>query len=48
MKFITLKDVANGIVKAVVFGVIISIVACYHGLKTEGGAGGVGRATGCI
>lgn len=45
VNFVTLKDVANGIVKAIVFGGIIAIIACYQGLKTEGGARGVGRAT---
>jgi phospholipid/cholesterol/gamma-HCH transport system permease protein len=45
VNFVTLKDVANGIIKAVVFGGIIAIIACYQGLKTEGGARGVGRAT---
>jgi len=43
--FVTLKDIANGIVKSVVFGGIIATMACYHGLKTEGGARGVGKAT---
>lgn len=43
--FVTLKDVANGIVKSVIFGGIIAIIACYQGLKTEGGARGVGNAT---
>ena len=43
--FVTLKDFANGIVKSIVFGGIIAIMACYHGLKTEGGARGVGKAT---
>jgi len=28
-----------------VFGGIISLVACYHGLKTTGGTEGVGNAT---
>ncbi|MBU0533274.1 MAG: ABC transporter permease [Candidatus Omnitrophica bacterium] len=43
--FVTLKDFANGIVKSIVFGGIIATMACYHGLKTEGGARGVGKAT---
>ena len=43
--FVTLKDVSNGIVKSVIFGGIIAIIACYQGLKTEGGARGVGKAT---
>lgn len=43
--FMTWKDVWTGLVKSVLFGAVISIVACYVGLKTEGGAEGVGRST---
>lgn len=43
--FLEVKDVMTGLVKSVVFGVIISMVACYKGLSTEGGAEGVGRST---
>ncbi len=39
------KDIWTGLIKSVVFAVIICIVACYEGMKTEGGAEGVGRAT---
>ncbi len=39
------KDLASGLVKAFVFGIIICIVSCYEGFRTEGGAEGVGRAT---
>ncbi len=42
---ITMFDLATGIVKAFVFGTIIMTVACYKGMKTSGGAAGVGRAT---
>ncbi len=30
---------------AAVFGVLVSVIACYEGLKVRGGAEGVGRAT---
>ncbi|KKN70348.1 hypothetical protein LCGC14_0432140, partial [marine sediment metagenome] len=30
---------------AAVFGVLVSLIACYEGLKVHGGAEGVGRAT---
>lgn len=40
-----LPDVLNGFVKSVVFGVLIALVACREGLRTTGGAEGVGRAT---
>ena len=39
------NDVMKGLLKAAVFGVIIAIIGSYSGLKTRGGAAGVGRAT---
>lgn len=39
------QDVWGGVLKALVFGLIIGIVACQQGLDTEGGADEVGRAT---
>lgn len=45
LKFLTHKDIYTGLSKAFIFGMIISLVGCYQGLKTEGGAVGVGRAT---
>ena len=38
-------DVGSGLIKAAIFGGIIAIIGCWQGLKTEGGAEGVGRAT---
>ena len=38
-------DVANGLIKAFVFSIIIVIVSCYKGFTAEGGAKGVGKAT---
>ena len=38
-------DVISGIVKAAVFGLIISIIGCYSGYNAEKGAQGVGKAT---
>lgn len=43
--FFHISDLASGLVKAAVFGLIISLVGCYHGLAAEGGAEGVGRST---
>lgn len=40
-----LADFLTGLFKAGVFGGIIGGIACYNGLKVEGGAAGVGRAT---
>ena len=42
---LALKDLWTGLLKAFVFAVIISIVACYQGFRTSGGAEGVGRST---
>jgi phospholipid/cholesterol/gamma-HCH transport system permease protein len=39
------NDMVQGLTKPFVFGGIISLVACYHGLKTTGGTEGVGLAT---
>lgn len=38
-------EVFKGLVKSSMFGAIISIVGCHHGLKTTGGPGEVGTAT---
>ena len=42
---ITIKDFGTGLVKAFVFGAIISGLACWLGLGVKGGAEGVGNAT---
>jgi len=39
------SDVVHGLVKAAVFGFIITLMGCYHGYHSRGGAEGVGRAT---
>lgn len=38
-------EILNGTVKAVVFGLILSLVGCYKGFYVSGGALGVGKAT---
>ena len=45
MDSITGTDITLGLVKAVVFGLIVGLMGCYHGYATRGGAAGVGRAT---
>jgi len=42
---LVVKDIMTGLIKTVFFGMIIALVGCYEGLKTKGGAEGVGRAT---
>jgi phospholipid/cholesterol/gamma-HCH transport system permease protein len=44
-KGVALTDIYNGLVKAAVFGLILSVISCYKGYNTRGGAQGVGRAT---
>ncbi len=42
---LTLQDFYTGLIKAGVFGMLISSLACYLGLSVTGGAQGVGNAT---
>jgi phospholipid/cholesterol/gamma-HCH transport system permease protein len=44
-EFMAWKDFWTGLVKTLVFAMVISMVGCYMGLKTKGGAEGVGKAT---
>jgi phospholipid/cholesterol/gamma-HCH transport system permease protein len=37
-------DVAHGLAKSIVFGVVIGLSSCHFGLSTTGGAPGVGRS----
>ncbi|MCU1227215.1 MAG: yrbE [Acidobacteria bacterium] len=39
------NDIASGVGKTFFFGFGIGLIACYNGLRTSGGADGVGRAT---
>ncbi|MFH0887086.1 MAG: ABC transporter permease, partial [bacterium] len=38
-------DVYGGLIKTIIFGMLIAVIACYKGLNAEGGAKGVGEAT---
>jgi phospholipid/cholesterol/gamma-HCH transport system permease protein len=38
-------DVSQGLTKAMVFGIAVTLIACRQGFYAEGGAAGVGRAT---
>lgn len=42
---VTYFDLFTGIVKGFIFGVLILTIACFKGMRTEGGAAGVGRST---
>jgi phospholipid/cholesterol/gamma-HCH transport system permease protein len=43
--YFKIQDVLSGLIKAVFFGGIIATMGCYFGLRSEGGAEGVGLAT---
>ena len=43
--FLEFWDVASGLVKGAVFGFIVALMGCYHGMNSGRGAQGVGRAT---
>ena len=40
-----MNDLLSGLIKAAVFGLILSVTGCTKGFYTEGGAEGVGRST---
>ncbi|MEZ5358504.1 MAG: ABC transporter permease [Candidatus Zixiibacteriota bacterium] len=40
-----MSDLTSGLIKAACFGAIISMMGCYHGFNTDGGAQGVGLST---
>ena len=44
-EYLEFDDVASGLAKAAVFGFIITLMGCYHGYHSKGGAQGVGAAT---
>ena len=45
LDFVEPQDVISGLVKAGVFGFLITLMGCYHGYNSRGGAQGVGAAT---
>ncbi|MDG2292285.1 MAG: ABC transporter permease, partial [Phycisphaerales bacterium] len=42
---LNMSDFTTGLLKAATFGTLLSLIACYNGLKVTGGAAGVGKAT---
>lgn len=42
---VTLSDFFGGILKSVFFAFFASLIGCYYGMKVQGGAEGVGKAT---
>lgn len=43
--FVDPEDIYQGLIKAFIFGFLLSLIACYKGFRTQNGAEGVGRAT---
>src|SRR6056297_766489 len=43
--FLETWDVVSGLIKGAVFGFIVALMGCYHGMNSGRGAQGVGRAT---
>ncbi|MBN2135477.1 MAG: ABC transporter permease [Acidobacteria bacterium] len=44
-KWLVMNDFIAAMIKASCFGFIISVISCYYGFNSEGGAEGVGQAT---
>jgi phospholipid/cholesterol/gamma-HCH transport system permease protein len=42
---LAMQDISTGLVKSLVFGLIIASIGCYEGFSVHGGAEGVGKAT---
>jgi phospholipid/cholesterol/gamma-HCH transport system permease protein len=45
LSFLQPVDVLSGLAKAAVFGFVVTLMGCYHGYNSKGGAQGVGAAT---
>ena len=45
INFLQWSDVSLSLAKAAVFGLLVSLMGCYHGFFSRGGAQGVGAAT---
>lgn len=43
--YVDVHDIWGGLIKAAIFGFLISLISCYMGFTTKGGAEGVGRST---
>ncbi len=45
VEFLEPWDVTSGLIKGAVFGFLVALMGCYHGMNSGRGAQGVGRAT---
>jgi phospholipid/cholesterol/gamma-HCH transport system permease protein len=44
-QYLDLEDLTSGLIKACVFGLLLTLIGCQCGFHTRGGAEGVGRST---
>jgi phospholipid/cholesterol/gamma-HCH transport system permease protein len=44
-EYLKMQDLITGLIKSMAFGGLIALIGCREGLRVEGGAEGVGRAT---
>jgi phospholipid/cholesterol/gamma-HCH transport system permease protein len=42
---LVMRDITTGLIKSLVFGLIITKIGCFEGFSVQGGAEGVGKAT---
>ncbi len=42
---VVISDVIDGLIKSCIFGLLIVLISCYHGLSASGGTAGVGEVT---
>lgn len=45
LDFMRIDDLFHGLLKCVIYGLIIALISCYKGFVTKGGAEGVGKST---
>jgi phospholipid/cholesterol/gamma-HCH transport system permease protein len=43
--WVVIRDFLTGLLKSLVFGILVTLIGCYNGLATEGGTEGLGRST---
>ena len=44
-RFLRYNDIGQGLLKPLLFAIIVALVGCFYGMRTSGGTQGVGRAT---
>ena len=45
LNIVTGEDLYNGLIKSLIFGLILTVISCYEGFQATGGAEGVGLVT---